>query len=231
MPLQDEQRFSDLAATIESWIFDNDGVTFAVTPEINNDCTRATALAACDLIPGLSFDTAQDLARQSYRLHHSSRHVFVTDYGVSAPQIHEAYHRRLNVALIAPDPTLPALLDALPQPKALLSEGSLFWMRQVLNHTGLDRFFDAPSLFPFERTGYVKKAESPQPFRFVLDAMGFSAARTVALEDSPRNLLQAKALGLTTVLITRGQKVPREKYPYIDFYWDDLSALSLTTRA
>ncbi len=225
MTLQNQQDFGEVANRTKLWIFDNDGVTFPATPAIDADCARASVLAACDFVPGLAFEEAKQLAAESYALYRSSHHIFTVKYGIHPLDLADTYHSYLDINLVEVDGNLPKLIGRLPGHKVLLTQGNFCWAKKIMKHTQFGSVFKDEDIYAFERTGGIKKSESPQPVQHVLDATGFSASDAVMIEDSARNLTHAHKLGVKTVLITRGNEYSPQKYPHISFFFNDLYGL------
>jgi putative hydrolase of the HAD superfamily len=120
-------------------------------------------------------------------------------------------------ARLAPDPELRGMLAALPQRKAVFTNGSACHASRVLNALGVADQFDA--VYDIRVANYLPKP-CPEPYRAVLAALGIPAARCTMIEDTRDNLRTAKDLGMGTVLVGAGATPD-----YVDLHLADVRAL------
>ena len=99
---------------------------------------------------------------------------------------------------LAPNPALTAMLDAIPLRKAIYTNATLEYGRRVLRVLGVtDRF---EQLVGIEEVGLRSKVYR-DAYERVLARLGVRGDECIMVEDTLHNLRQAKALGLTTVLV------------------------------
>jgi len=115
------------------------------------------------------------------------------------------------------DPQLRAMLVALPQRKAVFTNGSSCHAERVLNALGITDQFE--SVFDIRVANYLPKP-SPEPYQAVLATLGISPERCTMIEDSRENLRTAKELGMTTVLVGQG-----DTPGFVDLHLPDVRAL------
>lgn len=100
---------------------------------------------------------------------------------------------------------LKAALRRLPGRKIVFSNAPRHYTEAVLAILGVRRLFDA--VWPIERLRF-----QPKPllkgFRRLLQEERLAPERCILIEDSPANLQTAKRLGMRTVLIAGGHRVP-----------------------
>ncbi|MDE1900303.1 MAG: HAD hydrolase-like protein [Alphaproteobacteria bacterium] len=198
-------------------VFDNDGVTYRITPEMMQACSHAAALATQKFVPGLSYENAKALCQGYYRKYHSSTYGLVIDYGVDHAEVHDIYHKLVDERHVPKDDVLPELFESFILPRALLTNGSRDWTNRVLNRLRLRAYFPDHSIYPFEDVDYQRKAASEKPFRHVLDREGFCASDSIMVEDTPGNLIHAKKIGMKTVLVSDETIGPFSQFDHIDF--------------
>lgn len=140
------------------------------------------------------------------------RHYFET-YGTTLRglQIHHevnaldylAYvHDLPLLEYLQPAPELAALLASLPQPKWIFTNADAAHAGRVLNVLGLADLF--VGVIDVTAIGYACKP-TPAAYQAALALAGEPDPRCcVLLDDSPRNLAPARALGFTTVLVGAG---------------------------
>lgn len=102
---------------------------------------------------------------------------------------------------IAPNPALDSMLAALPQPKAIFTNGDTAHTFRVLACLGVDHRFSA--IVDIRAMNFENKP-LPKAYETLLNRIGVHASECLIVEDSVRNLRPAKALGMTTLLIGNG---------------------------
>lgn len=102
-------------------------------------------------------------------------------------------------------------------PIAILSSGICEWVVPTLEYLGYDRFFKTDRVITYNKTKGALKSTSEVPFLMAADALGLPVCDLVMVEDHVANLVVAKELGMTTVLITHGKATDPRDYPYIDY--------------
>jgi putative hydrolase of the HAD superfamily len=100
---------------------------------------------------------------------------------------------------------LRGMLRRLPGRKIVFSNAPRHYTEAVLDILGVRRLFDA--VWCIERLGFQPKP-LPDAFRRLLHGERIRPQQCVFIEDSPANLKTAKRLGMKTVLIARGTRVP-----------------------
>ena len=99
---------------------------------------------------------------------------------------------------LKPDVALRATLEALPQRKILMTNTREGPARRALACLGIDDLFSG--VYGADFMGDTCKPEDAA-FARVLEACGAEAATSAMFEDSLRNVIAAKKLGMTTVFI------------------------------
>jgi putative hydrolase of the HAD superfamily len=100
---------------------------------------------------------------------------------------------------------LRGMLRRLPGRKIVFSNAPRHYTDAVLDILGVRRLFDA--VWCIERLDFQPKP-LPDAFRRLLHGERIRPQQCVFIEDSPANLKTAKRLGMKTVLISRGSRVP-----------------------
>jgi putative hydrolase of the HAD superfamily len=96
------------------------------------------------------------------------------------------------------DPALNAMLARLPLTKAVFTNSDVPHTRRVLERLGVARHFK--QIIDIHALGFVNKPE-PAAYARALELLSAKPAECVFVEDSRRNLLPARALGMLTVLV------------------------------
>jgi putative hydrolase of the HAD superfamily len=103
------------------------------------------------------------------------------------------------------DRALRGMLRHLPGRKIVFSNAPAHYTEAVLDILGIRQLFT--SVWSIERLAFQPKPMQ-QAFRRLLKGERLDASRCIFVEDSPANLKAARRLGMTTVLISRGIRVP-----------------------
>jgi putative hydrolase of the HAD superfamily len=99
---------------------------------------------------------------------------------------------------LRPDPALNAMLARLPLAKTTFTNADAAHARRVLECLGVARHFTR--IVDIHALDFVNKPE-PGAYTRALELIGAQAAECVFVDDSRRNLLPARALGMLTVLV------------------------------
>ena len=113
--------------------------------------------------------------------------------GESASEIERDFMRR---AVINPDTV--ALIEELRTRYrvALLSNAQASWLHKILRGNDLYRLFETMVISGEE---HIIKPE-PEIFRLLLSRMGISASEAVFIDDNPKNVAAAKAVGMQGIV-------------------------------
>lgn len=101
------------------------------------------------------------------------------------------------------------LLDRLPGRKVLFSNGPARYARAILRAMKIEHRFDA--VFAIEHLQFRPKPQTPAYLKLLAE-LGVAARDCVLIEDTAANLKPAKALGMTTVWVSKSLRRP----PYVD---------------
>lgn len=107
--------------------------------------------------------------------------------------------------LVPARPELKEMLDGLPGRCVVFTNGSRDYARRVLEALGVDGRMEG--IYGIEFMEYIAKP-SPYPYAKLLRATGTRAEDSCFCEDSRRNLLPAREMGMFTVLVD-GDREPQ----------------------
>ena len=99
---------------------------------------------------------------------------------------------------LSPNRPLAQILGALPQQKVIFTNATAAHARNVLSALGLLPYFNL--LIGMDEIGFVSKPH-PLAYQRCIQLLGVPAERCLFIEDSGRNLLPARALGMLTALV------------------------------
>lgn len=144
------------------------------------------------------------------------RRYYWQEYGVTLqglirhfdvdPEAYLHYVHDVDVASrLTPDPVLAAILAALPQRKAVFTNGSSAHAERVLAALGIRQEFEA--VFDIRIANYLPKPFLA-PYEQILAHLQVEASSCVMIEDVAKNLAPAKELGMATILVGGSGELP-----------------------
>ena len=119
-------------------------------------------------------------------------------HGVRPAEYLEYIHDVPVADLVPGRPELLEMLSGLPGRCVVFTNGSRDYARRVLDALGVEGRMEG--IYGIEFMEYIAKP-SPYPYEKLLRATGARAEDSCFCEDSRRNLLPARALGMFTVLV------------------------------
>ena len=184
---------------IDAWVFDLDdtlypaeqGVMALVQARINAFMVDAVGLPA---------DQALVLQKQFLNEHGTTLAGLMANYAVDPEKFLREVHD-VPLDSLEPNPTLVKIVAGLPGRKYVLTNGARCHAERVLARIGLTAM---DGVFCIEDMDLTPKP-APSTFRRFVERFGIDPTRAIFFEDTPRNLVPAKAMGMTTVLIGDGR--------------------------
>lgn len=168
-------------------------------------------------VVGIPAEHVDGLRRDYWQAYGVTLQGLIRHHGVD-PEAYLHYVHDVDVsAQLDPDPELREMLAALPQRKAVFTNGSTCHAERVLGVLGIADQFE--SVYDIRVANYLPKPY-PEPYLAVLAAVGVAPYRCVMIEDSRDNLRTAKNLGMVTVLVGTGATPG-----YVDLHLPDVRAL------
>jgi len=206
-------------AQAEAWIFDLDNTLYPASCNLFAQVdTRIGAFIADRL--GIEGDEAYRLQKHYFRTYGTSLRGLMLHHEVQPREFLDFVHE-IDVTPVQPDPTLDEALARLPGRKVIFTNGSVKHAENVMARLGVGRHFEA--IFDIVAADYF-----PKPEPFVYDVMvrrhWIDPRRAVMIEDLPKNLAPAHAMGMTTVLVRTDADWAQDGVDghHIDHVTDDL---------
>ena len=144
-------------------------------------------------------EQANELRQRYYQQHGTALRGLVVERPEVDPEDYLRFVHDVPLAdYIGPDPALAAMLRSMPLTKVIFTNASVEHAQNVLKLLGIaDQFAD---IVDVRRVAYVSKpnAEAYTRLLHILQAAGNEC---ILIEDSARNLLPGKGLGMTTILV------------------------------
>ena len=184
---------------------------------------------------GLPREEARKIQKKFYVEHGTTLNGLMIEHKVDFRDFLDKVHD-IDYSWLDPDPALGAAIGALPGRKFIFTNGDRGHAERAAAQLGiLDRFDDIFDIVAAELT--------PKPARQTYDrflaAHGVDGRKAAMFEDLSRNLIEAKAVGMSTVLILPGEfsseltdawESGGEDDPHVDHTTDDLTGfLTLLT--
>jgi putative hydrolase of the HAD superfamily len=112
------------------------------------------------------------------------------------------YVHAIDLSPVAPAPRLDAALARLEGRKLIFTNGSVAHAANVMGRLGVAHHFE--DVFDIRAAGWVPKPE-PATYDALVARHAIDARAAAMIDDLPRNLAPAAALGMTTVLVETGE--------------------------
>lgn len=167
---------------------------------------------------GIPATAVDGLRREYWAAYGVTLQGLIRHHGIDAEDYLHYVHDVDVTTRLSPDPQLRDMLAALPQRKAVFTNGSSGHADRVLAALGIADQFEA--IFDIRIANYLPKPY-PAPYQAVLAALGTSPENCTMIEDSRENLRTAKEFGMTTVLVGAGA-TPE----YVDLHLPEVRALA-----
>lgn len=133
-------------------------------------------------------------------------------YGIDRDEYLSYVHDVPVEEFLRPNPALDAALSRLPLEKAIFTNASAAHSRRVLAALGIAHHFKR--IFDVASFGYESKP-APAAYRRVLEMLAARPEECLLVEDSTRNLVPAKALGMITILVDNARASYLEGIDYV----------------
>lgn len=207
-------------AHIDSWIFDLDNSLYPASC----DLFALIDVRMTDYIAqlfGCPRDEAYLIQKGYFRDHGTTLAGLMREREVDPHDFLEFVHD-IDLARLTADPDMLAALDRLPGRKFVFTNGDEGYARRVLDKLGLANAFDG--LHDIHAMEYVPKPD-PRGYAQICERHGIDPARALFADDMVRNLVPAKALGMTTVWVDNGseQAAHDRDDSIIDFCTNDVA--------
>ena len=150
---------------------------------------------------GLSIEASNALCDDYYlRYGGAGRGIQLHHPDVDLNKFSEFSHQ-VNLDNVEKATKLKNALHAFKKSRYVFTNSPLPYATRVLKHIDLYDCFDG--IFSVEQTGYQMKPD-PHAFNTICQHFGFDASDAAFYDDQESNIATAKALGMRTVLVNRG---------------------------
>ena len=188
-------------ASIRRWIFDLDNTLYPASSGMFDAVdARMTRFVAERF--GLDADEARRRQKRWFADHGTTLAGLMREHDVD-PHAWYAFVHDVATDALAHDAALVAAIAALPGRKLVFTNGDRPYALRVLDRLGLGESFEA--VHDIHAMGLVPKPD-PRSYRGLCDAHGLDPAATLFADDMARNLVPARAIGMTTLWISNGSE-------------------------
>ena len=185
---------------VNTWVFDLDNTLYPRRSNLFSQIDVKMTSYVAQLL-GLPRDAARKVQKQYYLEHGTTLKGLMLEHRVDYRDFLDKVHD-IDYSWLDPDPALGKAIEALPGRKYIFTNGDRGHAERAAGQLGiLDRFDDIFDIVAAELT--------PKPARETYDrflaAHSVEGSKAAMFEDLSRNLIEAKAVGMSTVLILPGE--------------------------
>jgi putative hydrolase of the HAD superfamily len=181
---------------IRHWLFDLDDTLYPASAGLFALVARRITGRIADTL-GLPFEEARAVQRAYWKKYGTSLRGLMIEHGVDPEPFLAHVHDVPIEDFIGPEPALRSMLEALPGRRHVFTNGPTEFVDRVLTRLGVIDLFDRR--FDIRHGGFVPKPND-EPYDRVLAALGDAdPSATILIDDSPQNLVPARARGWRTV--------------------------------
>jgi putative hydrolase of the HAD superfamily len=217
---------------VSAWIFDLDNTLYPSSCDLFGQISDRMTVYVQKLL-GLPADEARRIQKAYYHDHGTTLNGLMKLNDVDAEDYLDFVHD-IDLSALTPDLSLRDALGKLPGRKFVFTNGCVNHAGRVLDRLGLVSEFE--DVWDIRTIGFEPKPAAAA-YRTVLSRAGSDGRDAAMFEDIARNLVEAKALGMTTVWLkngsewsSQGPSHPVAQSHHIDYETDDLAAFLQSIR-
>lgn len=206
---------------IKTWIFDLDNTLYPPEENIFSQIDKKMTTFISENLK-ISHEEAFNIQKQNFIDHGTTLAGFMnTGNSKINPDKFLEYVHDINLNSLKEDNKLRKILLMLPGKKYIFTNGTKKHAENVLKKLNLENIFQ--SIFGIKEANYLPKPNI-ETYNLFLKINNIDPKTSIMFEDMGRNLIPAKELGMTTVLLER--KLPNknnseQKEKYRDL-WNDV---------
>jgi putative hydrolase of the HAD superfamily len=181
-------------AHVEAWIFDLDNTLYPASCRLFDQVDRLIGRYIAERF-ALDPVAARALQKRYFREYGTTLRGLMTEHDVD-PHDFLAYVHAIDHSAVEEAPALDAALARLAGRKLVYTNGSKHHAERVMARLGIGHHFE--DVFDIAAAGFVPKPEIAS-YRALLERYAIAPSGAAMVDDIPRNLEPAAALGMTTV--------------------------------
>ena len=196
--------------TSKTWLFDLDNTLYPLNSGLFD---QIRARIADYLVERCGVDAANAMAtEQRYRDEFGSPLAGLMAKKKTKPGPFLSFVHDVDYGVIDANPTLARALAGLSGRRYIFTNGSTEHAQNVLSRLGISDLFD--DVFDIVRAGYLPKPRH-EPYDRIVSDFDLIPQETVFVEDMACNLVPAKSLGMTTVLVAQDNGAATVEADYV----------------
>jgi putative hydrolase of the HAD superfamily len=179
---------------VKSWIFDLDNTLYRADNGIFAQIERRMTEYVTALLK-LPREEAWARQKDLYRRYGTTLNGLMHEHQVDADD-YLRYVHDIDLSCLSVDAELAAAIEMLPGRRFVFTNGCRDHAGRILERLGMERLFDA--VWDIRTIGYAPKPQ-PAAYDTVVTAGGIQCTEAAMFDDIARNLVPARALGMTTI--------------------------------
>ncbi len=206
---------------LQTWIFDLDNTLYPATCRLFDQVDRNMGAFICEFLK-LDPGEARLLQKRYLKEFGTTLRGLMINHECPPERFLEAAHA-IDYSAVQPDARLAGALERLPGRKLIFTNGSVAHAERVMDRLGVVDHFSG--VFDIVAAGYLPKPEMAA-YEGLIRSHAIEPRRAALIEDLPRNLVPAAALGMTTVLVKTDSEWAQDaaEGDHIHHVTDDLPA-------
>ncbi|KQN13981.1 MULTISPECIES: pyrimidine 5'-nucleotidase [unclassified Sphingomonas] len=198
---------------VRNWIFDLDNTLYPASADLFSQVDARMTGFIQDLL-GLEHDEARRVQKGYFHNHGTTLSGLMTEHQVD-PHAFLAHVHDIEMDVLEHDAPLVAAIAKLPGRKLIFTNGDTPYALKILDRLGLGASFEA--IHDIHAMDLMPKPHASAYAGFCT-AFDIDPAQSLFVDDMVRNLLPAKAIGMTTVWVDNGsEQSPGAERDHIDF--------------
>ncbi len=209
-----------MLTNIDCWIFDLDNTLYPASANLFAQIHVNMGAYIQNLL-GVDPVEAHRIQKDLYHSHGMTLPGLMELHSIDPHDFLDKVHA-VDVDVVTPHPELAGLIARLPGRKFVFTNADAPYAERVLARLGLSDSFDA--MHDIHALNYVPKPQAPA-YASLCSKYDIDPARALFVEDLARNLVPAKAIGMTTVWIDNGsEQGPGAERDHIDYTISDVGS-------
>ena len=207
-------------SSIKNWIFDLDNTLYPPEENIFSQIDKKMTSFISNSLD-ISIDEAYEIQKENFVNHGTTLAGFMNDKNNKInPDKFLEYVHDIDLSTLREDSKLREVLLLIPGKKYIFTNGTKHHAENVLKKLNLENIFQ--SIFGIKEANYLPKPNI-KTYNLFLKNNKIDPKTSIMFEDMSRNLVPAKELGMTTVLLKRelpnnNNSLQKDKYKDL---WDD----------
>lgn len=191
-------------------IWDLDDTIYKSPPQFADRCYEIAARLALSHGYTGTLDDANQEARRSFSLHGHAVTTFFLEHHLDQNVMLLGFADAIS-NLVTPCDDTHRFISTFSGPQMVMSHSARSWVDAMMRRLGLDPLIGATHRFASDDIGHSGKAQSTLPFEKAALLLGHEPRDVIVFEDSALNLVHAKSLGMTTILVTNGRTLSQDE--------------------